>query len=229
MAKVNTMTLPYDLTTLPEQALDVLRYMGKVRLDRADADQLMEGIGLSERSFSKAIKRLVTKNYITMDGLRIYHLTPKGHQAINDLKEHDATAPAGAPSGGAHTLNYDLCVVVPGMVRSREVNTLLLGLEPVEGEVIRNTADLILRLEMIGGEVEPREFSAPVSPDFSVLMAEFTVKPTATIGDVRLRVEAYQALAMEDLEDIGGMYFDIPLDQDIPRPRAIHTTLEIID
>lgn len=223
------MSLPFELTTLPPQALEVLRYMGRTQRDQADADDIMTGTGLTERSFSKAIKRLVTKNYMTMDAARVYHLTPKGYKAIEDVLAHDEVEPPTQVANDENIILYDLCVIVPDAVKSREANTLILGLEPSPGEDVPTHADVILRLEVVGGEVEPNEFVAPVSPDLPVLMAEFSVTPTATFGDIRLRVEAFQTLRMDDIEEVGGMYFDITLDQVLIRPRALHATLEIVD
>ena len=223
------MSLPFELTTLPPQALDVLRYMGRTQRDQADTDDIMNGTGQTERSFSKAIKRLVTKNYMTMDAARVYHITPKGYKAIEDVLAHDEVEPPTESAPDEDIIRYDLCVIVPDAVKSREKNTLMLGLEPEPGEGIPTHADVILRLEVVGGEVEPNEFMAPVSPDLPVLMAEFTVTPTATFGDIRLRVEAFQTLRMDEIEEIGGMYFDIALDQSLIRPRALHATLDIVN
>lgn len=223
------MSLPFELTTLPPQALDVLRYMGRTQRDQADTDDIMNGSGLTERSFSKAIKRLVTKNYMTMDAARVYHLTPKGYKAIEDVLAHDEVEPPSNTPTNENIIRYDLCVIVPDAVKSNETNTLMLGLEPEEGEGIPQHADVILRLEVVGGNVEPNEFVAPVSPDLPVLMAEFQVTPTATLGDIRVRVEAFQTIRMDDIEEIGGMYFDVALDQALIRPRALHCTLDIVD
>lgn len=224
------MSLPFELTTLPPQALDILRYMGRLSLEHADAEMIMGGTGLSERSFSKGIKRLVTKNYMSMDSARIYHLTQKGSNAISDIDTFDAeTGGVFAMGQSNDTFEYDLCVVVPpGTYYVNEPGTLMLGLEPIDTP-LSDEVHLIVRLDCSGGDVSHREFTASISPDFPVVVAEFDVIPDGTAGAFRLRVEAFQSLRMDELEEAGGMYFDIPLGQALPRPQAMHAYIDIIE
>lgn len=223
------MALSYDLTTLPEQALDILRYLGRTHIEQADADTIMGGTGMSDRSFSKGIKRLVTKNYMTMDGARIYHLTPKGADAIKEIAEFDAISPRPiSTQANIQTINYDLCVVVPpGTIQPNYPSTWMLGLEPL-GSDLTQEAHLVVRLDSIGGEVSHREFTASVSPEMPVLYAEFSVTPNGSTTHFRLRIEAFQSIRMDTLEEAGGMYIDIPLNQSIAAPRALHTDLSVI-
>ena len=203
--------------------------MGRSHLDQADADVLMAGTGQSERAFSKAIKRLVTKNYMTMDTARIYHLTQKGYKAIEDIAAYDLIAPPSDASGNQAMVGYDLAVVVPpGVVNAQQTATMMLGLEPLAGEALSGEATLILRLDMVGGEVEPREFSANLSAEMSVVMAQFSV--TAQQGQaIRLRVEAFQSVNYDELEELGGMYFDVTLGETLARPKAYHATIEVAE
>ena len=224
------MSLPFELTTLPPQALDILRYMGRLSLDQADSDTIMGGTGLSERSFSKGIKRLVTKNYMSMDSARIYHLTQKGSGAITDIAAYDEES-GGVVSFGQTTdsFEYDLCVVVPpGTYNVSQRGTLMLGLEPTDTP-LSGEVHLIIRLDCIGGDITHREFTASISPDLPVVVAEFDVIPDGSTGAFRLRVEAFQSIRMDLLEEAGGMYFDIPLGENLTRPQAMHAYIEIVE
>lgn len=223
------MTLPFELTTLPPQALDILRYLGRTKLEQADANALIEGTGFTERSFSKGIKRLVTKNYMMMDEARVYHLTQKGHKAIEDISAHDAVTPQMTQTNpDESTVEYDLCVVMMSGLAAEGPTAMMLGLEPAAADFLTGEAQLILRLEAVNADVSPREFAATLSPDMPVVMAQFDVTPTPDKRAIRLRVEAFQTLRMDEIDEIGGMYFDVNLGETLDRPQALHTALDIV-
>src|SRR5688500_15862663 len=79
------MEMPFHLKTLPPEALEILRYYGQQGSNIAQADDICDATGLSERGFGKAIRRLVTKNYLTMDGGQRYRLSNSGQRAVSDL------------------------------------------------------------------------------------------------------------------------------------------------
>ena len=223
------MTLPFELTTLPPQALDILRYMGRTKLEQADANELIEGTGFTERSFSKGIKRLVTKNYMMMDEARVYHLTQKGHTAIEDIAAHDAVTPQSAQQDDDQPIvEYDLCVVMASPLAAEGSTPMMLGLEPGAMDYLTGQAQLILRLDAVNADVDPREFAATLSPDMPVVMAQFDVTPALGKKAIRLRIEAFQTLRMDELEEVGGMYADFKLNEPVNRPQALHTVLDIV-
>ncbi len=83
------MELPYHLKALPPEALDVLRYFSKISGIAAHADDITAGADLSDRGFGKAIRRLVTKGYLTMGGEQYYRLSDSGRRAVDDLINYD--------------------------------------------------------------------------------------------------------------------------------------------
>src|SRR5215470_5353846 len=87
------MELPFHLRALPSEALDVLRFYNASNLSIAHADEIMDGVGLSERLFGKIIRRLVTKGYLHMDGDQAYRLSDHGQEAVDTLAEFDAVSP----------------------------------------------------------------------------------------------------------------------------------------
>lgn len=84
------MTLPADLQRLPPQALDLIRFLGLYN-EPLFIDDIMQGTGLSSRVLRKWIRRLVTRYYVEMQAAEYYILTPNGRQAVQTLREHDAT------------------------------------------------------------------------------------------------------------------------------------------
>ncbi len=219
------MTLPFELTTMPEQALDILRYMGRIQVDNIHADALMNGLGMSERSFSKGIKRLVTKSYMAMDEARYYRVTQKGYQAIEDIANYDATAPA---DSGKHyaTLAYDLCAVVPLPSTFNQSSRWLLGIEPdsMEMEALSEPTPILLRLTADGGDVSPAELTLTVTPEAPSQFAELSL--TAHQTPMRLRIEVFQLMEMNEPYVSGGMYFDVDLSP-TSQQRALHTTISV--
>jgi len=223
------MTLPFELTTMPEQALDILRYMGANEVDNVHADALMMGIGMSERSFSKGIKRLVTKGYMAMDEARFYRLTQKGYQAIEDVSAYDKTAPPQS-SQQYQTLNYDLCAVVPNALNSGQSTRWHLGLEPdpMEMETLQEAVQLLLRVTATNGQVAPAEVTLTISSGQATQFAELNLTPAGG-NQVRVSVEVFQLMELDEPLEAGGMYFDINVGQGSQRPqmRALHSSISI--
>jgi Mn-dependent DtxR family transcriptional regulator len=76
-------------------ALDIIRYFGTLEEMTAETSEIQRSLGLSDRSFDKAIRRLVTKGYVQMDGSRVYRLTEQGQRAVEELAAYDQSAPDG--------------------------------------------------------------------------------------------------------------------------------------
>ena len=62
------MELPVSIRALPPEAIEILRYYGANGAASVHADDITVGAGLSDRGFGKAIRRLVTRNLMAMDG-----------------------------------------------------------------------------------------------------------------------------------------------------------------
>src|SRR5690606_2298620 len=139
-------------------ALDIIRYFGTHEGLTADADKIQASLDLSDRSFGKAIKRLVTKGYIQMDGNRIYRLSEQGQRAVTELREYDATGPAfdGATTQDdeAEQLTRRLVMALPRRVASGQPTQLMIGLHPASyDDTLDQPIDMLLRLSVINGEV----------------------------------------------------------------------------
>ena len=91
-------TLPLYLQQLEPLpgALDIIRYLNRSGV--SDGITVADDLGLSDRSFDKAKRRLVTNGYIAARSDGIMELTQKGNNAARELAAYDASAPADSGS-----------------------------------------------------------------------------------------------------------------------------------
>lgn len=201
------MPLTHDLTRVPFQSLDVLRYMGQQGIRQGTTDELEAGTGMSNRLILKAIRGLVTKGYLIMDAAYVYHLTEKGTQAIQEIAEHDAeqAAMGGQQQSGA-LLQRDLIVVTPNALPAQRPTPIQVGWSGGSGTPL----SVVLRLSALGGQVSPAQL------DLDMQGGEPTTVQVTPNGDydaVRIRIEALQLIGDADFHDAGGIFFDLPLGQ----------------
>ncbi|MBN1679440.1 MAG: hypothetical protein JW966_04060 [Anaerolineae bacterium] len=203
------MSLPVNLQKLPPQALDVIRYLG-TRKQGADVDTILAGTGLTERSFGKAIRRLVTRYYVEMLGQGFYKLTANGQQAVRDLRVYDGVEPDtfGPDSAAAHT--RQLTAVLPRQLVAGGASVLLVGFNAPDddSEPLQSPGRLILRVSAPGCDVHPTERPLEVTGSSHAGPVRFQVKPRRE-GDLRLRIEVFQLVTLQELVRLGGMYCDI--------------------
>lgn len=216
-----------ELSRLPPQALHVLRYMGNNQMSSADLDTIQNGTGLTERSTNKAIKRLVTRNFMTMDTDRIYHIAPKGIQAISALAQIDALGPQEIIEPD-NSVDFDMCAVIAAQLPAGQATRWHLGLNPANNESLEHPADVYLRISAQEGQVSPATTTLSLSPENSVSSAEFSIIPTAGQNKIRVRIEALQLFEFDEPGDAGGMYFDIEIGDDTSKVRAIHTDISLM-
>jgi predicted transcriptional regulator len=203
------MELPFHLKALPPEALDVLRYFGNLDEPVAYADDIADGVGLSERTFGKVIRRLVTKGYLSMDGDQAYRLTDQGDSAVNELADYDAETPQDKPQRQAATAQQVRRHAVLVMPRALTVNTptkVHIGIEPSRGSA-GESADVVVRLSVMNGEPNrPQEASLDLSGDAATREFEVTA---GAYKQVRLKVQVFQlGPNPDDITVAGGMYVD---------------------
>ena len=160
--------LPFELQKLPPQALDVLRFFIANDNEPADDVDIMDGANLSERSFSKAIKRLVTKKFAEMDVMRRYTLTDKGVDLMHELARYDAESDSDTPDtddtpkktapASADPVERRLTLVLAEPLVAGESAQIFLG---VDGGLPDHETELVLRLQVINGE--PNRSTSSVS------------------------------------------------------------------
>ena len=86
------MALPFELTVLPPHALDILRFLGERDNYAAFDGEIIDALEVSDRGFGKAIRRLVTKEYVEMQYDGSYVLTRIGIEAAEAIVAHDEEA-----------------------------------------------------------------------------------------------------------------------------------------
>src|SRR5581483_3075035 len=212
------MSLPFNLQKLPPEALDVLRYLGQH--SSASVDELHQGTGIAARSIGKAIRRLVNYDYILLAGDGTYQLTTDGTMAVQQIAAADAAAPdtaAGPPRQDTPPVERHLTVVTPRSLVAGRPSDLYIGVNPPTGEErLPGTARLELKVSAVGGALSASNLSLDVPPDSAAKPGRLRLTPDGAQAGriVRVRVDAFQAFEFDNLEALGGMYFDVPVVKD---------------
>jgi predicted transcriptional regulator len=205
------MELPFHLKTLPPEALDILRYFTSLEETTAHASQITEGSNLTDRGFGKAIRRLVTKGYVAMDGEQVYRLTDHGRRAIEELAEYDVTAPEDSQESDAEPDSHlrRLMVGVPQpLVAGQDVNVFVGFNEAPDEDVLIKSVELIVRVSMLHGEPASAKES-PFSLDNDAARQVFEVT-AGYYKQARVRVQVFQpSKSSEEIESLGGLYVDV--------------------
>ena len=229
------MDMPYHLRTLPPEALDILRFYRRLNARSAHAEDIIEGADLSDRGFGKAIRRLVTKNYLVMDGEQVYRLSDMGQRAVEELSgydqnpaedsyaylEADADASADAEEESEMVSSYEprqirrrLVLVTPRRLRAGQPTNVYVGFDAAEDdEYLFSPQEVMLRLNVVHGEPQEATVTSLVLENRAVHQ---TIEVTA--GDhqqARIRVEVCQFDGDTlDAEACGGLYADLPVSDD---------------
>jgi predicted transcriptional regulator len=205
------MELPFHLRALPPEALDVLRFYNANQMSIAHADEIMDGVGLSERLFGKIIRRLVTKGYLHMDGDQAYRLSDHGQEAVETLAEFDVVSPptkSEKKGESAETVDRRLVLVAPRPFVAGSPAEIQVGFHPASGgQQLTEAADVVLRVSVINGDpARPQEaalelHNKPAHHTFKITPGKF--------NRLRIRVQAFQlGPNPDDIAVAGGMYVD---------------------
>ncbi|MEZ4669134.1 MAG: hypothetical protein R3E39_14600 [Anaerolineae bacterium] len=208
------MDLPFHLKALPPEALDVLRYFGTLDSPVAHAVEIGDGVGLSDRTFGKVIRRLVTKGYLQMDGDQAYRLSDSGQEAVEELLAFDEKIPAEKPVKkelAIETIKRQMVLVVPRTLASGKPATVIVGFQAGESQPILDAAaDVVIRLSLVNAEpARPQESS--IELDNSTAYRTFSITPGA-FSKARIKVQAFQlGPNPDDIAVAGGMYVDVDI------------------
>lgn len=204
------MELPVELTRLPFESLELLRYMGRHEIEAADAEALAEGTSKSERGIRKAIRGLVTAGYLNMDSDYVYFLTEKGTKATQDIAAYDAANPdKGDKSGATNTLQESLIAVTHDPLGWQAGTAIQFGLE--NAPTLDEESQLVLRLTSSNGSFAPQEITLNLKPHELPEPVSVVFTPPPAPAQVRVRVEALQLMNMADVHPAGGMFFDLAI------------------
>lgn len=216
------MELPYHLKALPPEALDILRYYGTIESHSAHADTIVEGAGLTDRGFGRAIRRLVTRGYLAMDGDQIYRLTEHGKRTLDELARYgdEAFEQAGDEEDielpvidEGRYVRRRAVMVLPRALLPRQATHVLVGFEAADADnQLSQPSNLRLRLSVLNAD---DAHAAPVEKAF--LLDNRSARQAFEIAagaytQVRVRLELLQEAADGGVfESVGGMYVDLPV------------------
>jgi hypothetical protein len=233
------MPLPFSLQKLPPEALNALRYLGKVSV--ATADDLGAGAGLGSRLVGKAIRRLVNAGYIFLAPDDSYQLTTDGRLATQQIAEYDQeTAGSGSsqpapepvvPQAQAPVpVQRHLSVVMPRRLAAGRTSDLYVGVNPPTGEHrLPAPVRIELRTGAVGGAISPGNLWLDIPPDEAAAPGKFSLTPTQPGQAIRVRVDAFQMFGFDQLEPLGGIYFDAHVSTDsTPDPTTRAVGMDIV-
>jgi len=206
------MDLPFHLKALPPEALDVLRYFGTLDEPVSHAGVISDEVGLSERTFGKVIRRLVTKGYLQMDGDQAYRLSDSGQDAVDELLEYDAAFPGDKSVRKAPVqtnITRRIVVAVANPLVAGQATPLHLGFYPASADQsLDQSADVVVRLTLINAEP-----TRPLEAVFQLGDEAETQSFSITAGQfkqVRLKAQVFQlGPNPDDINVCGGMYVDL--------------------
>lgn len=206
------MELPYHLKALPSEALDVLRYFSQRDEPAAQALVISDEVGLSDRTFGKVIRRLVTKGYLQMDGEQAYRLTERGRGAVEDLIAYEKAAPPGRREYQAvldEVVTRHLTLVTPRPLHAGMPTDVFIGISPARKmEELDRPLDVVVRLTLLNAQpARPQEISFVLGS----AAAQQSFKVTAGLYEkVRFRAQVYQlGPNPDDVNVAGGLYVDV--------------------
>jgi hypothetical protein len=207
------MEMPLSLQTLPAEALDILRYYGRTEAESAHADDITEGTGLTDRGFGKGIRRLVTRNYLSMAGEQVYRLTDQGRRAVTALEDYDLAAPDVEDAPEPRYVRRRLVIAAPVRLLVGQPTRITVGVDDAQGEdIIGDTVNLLLRVSVINGDPEMgSETLLVLTNRYASQIFEIT---PGVFTKLRVRVELFQEQPDEQFAPIGGLYVDVPITAD---------------
>ncbi|MBA3874359.1 MAG: MarR family transcriptional regulator [Anaerolineae bacterium] len=220
------MDLPFHLKALPPEALDVLRYFGTLNDPVAHAMKITDEVGLSDRTFGKVIRRLVTKGYLQMDGDQAYRLSENGQDAVDELLEYDAEFPADKAARQApveEKVSRKMVLVVPKTLQSGAATTFHVGFNPADDEqILEDMAEVVIRVSLVNAEpARPQE--STINVQNKAVYKSFTVT-AGTLDKARIKIQAFQlGPNPDDIAVAGGMYVDLDVTSAAGAPQVAFT------
>jgi hypothetical protein len=216
------MDMSHQIKTLPPEALDILRYFHTLSEASAHVDAIIEGSGLSDRGFGKAIRRLVTKNYLIMDGDQVYRLSDMGKRAVAELGEYDENAPedgedfdeadeADEAPPEPRFVRRHIALVAPRTLRVGQPTNVYVGFDDAEDdEIVFTPLKVIVRLSVVHGEPQDvTETSIALENRAAYQVFEVTA---GEYRQARLRIQVCQLEnGSMELDACGGLYADLPV------------------
>lgn len=184
-------------------ALDMLRYLAD---GAADAESIQGDLELSDRSFDKAKRRLVTNDYINVRSDGIIELTQKGIQSAQELADYDANAPT--TSGAQGKVQRRVLVALPRSLVAGQPTEVTIGFEADQSGQFPAAADVVLRCSALYAKLS-------TSSDENVRLGRDSLKHSLLLtpeqyDQIRFKLQVFQlSQDGEDISKCGGLYVDV--------------------
>lgn len=218
------MSLPFELTTLPKGALDIIRFLHTQDAYSAFDDDIINITGLSDRGFGKAIRRLVTKEYVEMQYDGPYLLTHKGIDAAETIAAEDEAGMADSsfePDSGPsepeppalETVLRSAVVITPKLYTTGQPGFLFVRVEEAAaGQDGMAPVDVLFR---VAGDcrVFPDQDDTHVPEQEPAAPVRFELTPVNS-GAFTVRIEAYH-ITRSDMIPAGAVDLAFTAD-DVP-------------
>ena len=210
--------MPLSLQTLPVEALDILRYYGATGASTAHAEDIIDSTQLTDRGFGKGVRRLVTRNYLSMSGEQRYRLTEQGRRAVESLQDYEGTTPtyaeAQTETPEPRFIRRRFVLAAPKTLLAGQPTNVFVGIDDADGEeLLHDPLTLLVRLSTVNGDpAEAQESSLVLSNRNARQVFEIT---PGYYTQVRVRVQVLQFQPDdEEAEPCGGLYVDLPVTDD---------------
>ncbi len=207
------MALPFELTTFPNGSLDIIRYLASCDSYAASDEAIIAGTALSERSFGKAIRRLVTREYVEMQVDGTYQLTRQGLDAAEAIAVHDEEAAAEMSyseageigeeeEAGPPSVTRSALAIFPRTFAAGRPGYFFVRVEEAAEPETELPVDMLFRLSG-DCEIFPEQDDAAVPPQAAADPVRFEITPAAA-GDFNLKLEVYH-ITQSDLISAGSL------------------------
>ena len=212
------MPLSYNLQTLPPEALDVLRFMGKAQ-GPVTSSNIETGARMSSRLVGKAIRRLINSGHIQLSGTG-YQLTSDGKIAVQQITENDTGSGASRPPANVlPVFTRRLMAVMPHRIATGQATDVYFGVNPpyTPRPSSNQSARIELRLSAVGGSFSVPSIILDIPPDRAAVPQKVGLTPLAVDKPIRVRVDVFQP-SSSGTETLGGMYFDVQVVPNAAQP-----------
>lgn len=231
------MSLPFELTTFPKGAVEIIRYLALQDSYAAFDDDIMDATGLSDRAYGKAIRRLVTKEYIELQYEGSYALTEIGVEAAEAVAAHDEETQYEAAMDDddfvveeefieiVETLR-NVLVVYPRTLGAGQPAYLFLRVVDTPGDALPVPVDVVFELR--GGDVQvmPEQSDTAISETGAAAPVRFEVTPGAA-GRYPVTITALQVTKAE-LLPVGEFTLELTAAQDAAPDSFLQATFAML-
>lgn len=229
------MSISHELKTFPRYSEDIIRYLAAQEKHAAFDADILAALEVSERGFRKALRRLVTKEYVEMQFEGTYALTDTGLEAAEIIGPADApeppppdAPPAPVPEPAApEPTPRSLIVIFPRVLAADQPAYCFLRVDAPEQPILADPIGITARIQSecrtlpvlqqgvvpVDGPSQPIRFevTAPAAGEFRATLEVFKVTDSDLVEAGKFTL-AFHAEAVPAASDTFEMQtFDLAL------------------